>query len=75
MNERMTIQDGHRKAKLYRRPIGARIQQFHQVLLVCQRDDLGIPSSLGLQNPVIKIGLDGERFCVRLFETAVEEVA
>jgi hypothetical protein len=73
MNERLTIQDRHRKAKLYRRPIGARIQQFHQVLLVCQRDDLGIPSSLGLQ--VIKIGLDGERFCVRLFETAVEEVA
>ena len=78
MNERVAIHDGHRKrVKLHRRPIGMRSKRFHQRVLVGQRDDLQIFWSPGnrSQNPVSKIGLDGERFCVRLFETAVEEVA
>ena len=78
MNESVAIHDGHRKrVKLHRRPIGMRSKRFHQLVLVGQRDDLQILWSPGdgSQSPVIKIGLDGERFCGRLFETEFEEVA
>jgi hypothetical protein len=78
MNRGMAIQDAHRKrVKLHRRPIGVRSKPFHQLIPVSQRDDLQIVRSPTdrLQNPVIKIGLDGERFCVRLVETEFEEVA
>lgn len=78
MNPRMTIQDAHRKrVKLHRRPIGPRVARFHQPVFECQRDDLLTlrPPGDGSQNPVIKIGLDGEQLCVRLFETEFEEVA
>jgi hypothetical protein len=78
MNESVAIHDGHRKQdKLRRRPIGVRSKRFHQRVLVGQQDDLQILWSPGegSQKPVIKIGLDGERFCVRLFETEFEEVA
>ena len=74
----MAAQDAHRKrVKLHRRPIAARVARFRQPLFVCQRDDLQtlrLPGD-GLHNPLIKIGLDGEQFCVRLFETEFEEVA
>jgi hypothetical protein len=78
MNQSIAIHDGHRKrVKLPRRPIGIRSKRFHQLVLVGQRDDLQIFWSPGdgSRNPLIKIGLDGERFCVRLFETEFEEVA
>jgi hypothetical protein len=78
MNRGMAIQDAHRKrVKLHRRPIGVSIKPFHQLISKCQRDDLQILRSPAdrSQNPVIKIGLDGERFCVRLVETEFEEVA
>jgi hypothetical protein len=78
MNPRMAIQDAHRKrVKLRRRPIGARVARFHQPVFVCQQVDLQTLQSPGdgWQNPVTKIGLDGEQFCVRLFETEFEEVA
>lgn len=74
----MAIQDAHRKrVKLHRRPIGARIDRFHQPVFVWQRDDVQTlwSSGDGSPNPVIEIGLDGEQFCVRLFETEFEEVA
>ena len=78
MNQSIAIHDGHRKrVKLPRRPIGIRSKRFHQLVLVGQRDDLQIFWSPGdgSQSPVIKIGLDGERFCVRQIETEFEEVA
>ena len=78
MNERVAIHDGHRKrVKLHRRPIGMRSKRLHQLVLVGQRDDLQILWSPGdgSQSPVIKIGLDGVRLCVRLFETEFAEVA
>jgi hypothetical protein len=78
MNESVAIHDGHRKrVKLHRRPIGIRSKRFHQPVLVVRPNDWQILWSPGdgSQNPVIKIGLDGERFCVRLFETEFEEVA
>lgn len=78
MNARMAIQDAHRKrVNLHRRLIEARIARFHQPVFVCQRDDLRTLQSPGngSQNPVIKIALDGQQFCVRLFETEFEEVA
>jgi hypothetical protein len=87
MNEGMAIQEAHRKrTKLHRRPInqpgaarlgGAPIKRFHQLALVRQRNDLEILRlpGVGSQHPAINIGLDGERFCVRLFETEFEEVA
>jgi len=44
---------------------------------VRQRDELEKLRlrGIGSQHPAIKIGLDGERFCGRLFETEFEEVA
>ena len=78
MNEGIAIQKAHHKrTKLHSRPIGIRSKRFHQLVLVGQRDDLQIFWSPGdgSRNPLIKIGLDGERFCVRLFETEFEEVA
>ncbi len=78
MNEGMAIQEAHRKrTKLHSRPIGAPIKRFWQLALVRERDDLEtlrLPG-VGSQHPAINIGLDGERFCVRLFETEFEEVA
>ena len=66
-----------KRIKPHRRPIGAPVERFHQPVFVCQRDNLQIHGSRGdgLQNPVSKIGLDGEQFCVRLFETEFGEVA
>jgi hypothetical protein len=78
MNSRMAIRDAHHKrVKLHRRPIGGRVARFHQPVFECQGDDLRTLQSPGngSQNPVIKITLDGEQFCVRLFETEFEEVA
>jgi hypothetical protein len=78
MNPRMAIQDADcKRVRLHRRPIGARVARFHHPFFVCQRDDLQTIQSPrdGSQNPVIKIGLDGEQFYVRLFETEFEEVA
>ena len=66
MNQPMANQDAHRKRV-----------KLHQPVFVRQRDDLQTlrSSGDGSRNPVIKIGLDGEQFCVRLFETEFEEVA
>ena len=78
MNESIAVHDGHRKrVKLRRRPIGMRSKRFHQLVLLGQRDDCTYPGrpQTDRKIPVIKIGLDGERFCVRLFETEFEEVA
>jgi hypothetical protein len=78
MNPRMTIQDAHRKrVTLHHRPIGAHVARFRQPVFLCERDDLQTLQSPGngSQNPVIKIALDGEQFCVRLFETEFGEVA
>ena len=78
MNRRMAIPDARRKpVKRQCRPIGVRIERFHQPVFLCPRDDLQTPRSPGdgFQNPITKSGLDGEQFCVRLFETEFEEVA
>jgi len=78
MNQRMTILGAHRRrVKLQHRPIGALIERFHQPAFVSQRNDLQALRSPGegSQNPVSKIGLDGEQFSVGLFETEFGEVA
>jgi hypothetical protein len=78
MNRGMAIQDAHRKrVQLHRRPIEVRIKPFHQLISVCQRGNLQMLRSPAgrSQSPVIEIGLDGDRFCVRLLETEFEEVA
>ena len=78
MNPPMAIHDARRKrVKLYSRPSGARIERVHQPIFVYQRGDLEILRSLGdgCRSPDIKIGLDGEQLCVRLFEIEFEEVA
>ena len=78
MNQGIAIQKAHRKrTKLHSRPIGAPIKRFHEPAFVRQRDDLEILQlpGVGSQDPAIKIGLDGERCRVRLFETEFEEVA
>ena len=53
------------------------MKRFHQPIFVGRGNDLRTlqwPED-GSENPVVKIGLDGEQFCVRLFETEFEEVA
>lgn len=78
MNQGTAIQEPHRRrTKLHSRPIGAPIKRFHQPAFVRPRDDLEKLRlrGIGSQHPAIKIGLDGERFCGRLFETEFEEVA
>jgi len=78
MSQRMTILGAHRRrVKLHRRPIGAIIGRFHRPAFVSQRHDFQAFRSPGegSQNPLSKIGLDGEQSWVRLFETEFGEVA
>jgi len=78
MNRRRAIQDTQReRVKLHRRPTRARFKPFRRPVFVGRRDDLQTPRSPadGAQDPVRKMGSDGEQSRVMLLDTEFGEVS